>query len=211
MLSATDLFIKFGLTLLLGGIVGVERELRSKSAGFRTIILICMGAMMFTVFSNFIGGTSNPDRIASNVVVGIGFIGAGVIFRGEKVVTGITTAASIWLAAALGMGVGCGYYIMSIIGCLLIVSVLFILSEMDERLDKLNQVREYRMVYPYELDQHLKYEKIFTHHRLSVKARSMAKNGNMITGKWVVTGNEKKHHAFIAQILKDPFVSEFDF
>ena len=77
------LIAKLLLALLLGGAIGIERELRSKSAGFRTIILICLGATLFTILSKYIGAAS-PDRIASNVVVGIGFIGAGVIFRSEK-------------------------------------------------------------------------------------------------------------------------------
>src|SRR5436853_621055 len=95
-----ELVFKLIVAVLMGGIVGVERELRSKSAGFRTMILICLGATLFTVFSQYLGAGSSPDRIAANVVVGIGFIGGGVIFRNTNRVSGITTAASIWLCAA---------------------------------------------------------------------------------------------------------------
>ncbi len=205
------LAFKFILALLIGGVIGIERELRSKSAGFRTMILICMGATMFTILSKFIGGAGNPDRIASNVVVGIGFLGAGVIFRGDKGVSGITTAATIWLTAAMGMGIGCGYYSVSVYGCIAVLAVLFILSFLDNAIDRLNQVREYRIVYAYESDHHHKYEKLFKHYGLSIRRRSQSKIGNIITGRWTVTGTEKKHIALIEHILKDLSISEFDF
>jgi putative Mg2+ transporter-C (MgtC) family protein len=206
-----ELFTKLGLAVVIGGAVGMERELRSKSAGFRTIILICLGSTMFTIFSQLIGGTGNPDRIASNIVTGIGFLGAGVIFRSSTRVNGITTAASIWLSAALGMGIGCGYYSASVAGCVLVITILFLFSSIDGILDKLNQVREYKITYPYEENQQHKYEKMITEFGLTIQDRYQSKSGNIITGEWTVKGNEKKHHAFIECILADNSVTEFDF
>ena len=206
-----DLFIKLGLALLLGGAVGVERELRSKSAGFRTIILICLGSTLFTIFSVIIGMPGNPDRIASNIVTGIGFLGAGVIFRSNTKVNGITTAASIWLSAALGMGIGCGYYMASVSGCVLVIIVLFLFSSMDRFLDKLNQVREYKITFPYENNQQHKYENLITEYGLRILDRSQSKTGNIITGEWTVKGREGKHMEFIEKILSDNTVTEFDF
>ena len=104
-----DILPKLLLSILVGGAIGVEREYRSKSAGFRTLTLICLGSALFTIFSEYIGAGSNPDRIASNIATGIGFVGAGVIFKGDFGVNGITTAAMIWVTAALGMGIGAGY------------------------------------------------------------------------------------------------------
>src|ERR1700730_3277484 len=100
-----DIIIKLLLAVVIGGVIGAEREYRSKSAGFRTLTLICLGSTIFTIFSQIIGagagpGTGNPDRIASNIVTGIGFVGAGVIFKGDNSgskVSGITTAAMIWV------------------------------------------------------------------------------------------------------------------
>jgi len=205
------LAFKFVLALLIGGAIGIERELRSKSAGFRTLILICLGATMFTIMSQFIGGAGNPDRIASNVVVGIGFLGAGVIFRGDNSVSGITTAASIWLTAAMGMGIGCGYYEVSVYGCLSVLTVLVIFSFFDDKLDRINQVRDYRIVYPYVDTVHHKYERMFVQFGLKVRKRSQSKNGNIITGKWTVTGRQEKHYALIEHLLEDASISEFDF
>ena len=211
MLPINDLLLKLALSLLIGGAIGIERELRSKSAGFRTLMLICLGANLFTIFSEYIGGSSTPDRIASNVVVGIGFMGAGVIFRNNNRVNGITTAASIWLSAALGVGIGCGYYIASILGCALVVAILVIFSSMDRILDKLNQVREYKITYPYQDNLEHKYEDLINQFGLTIKSRAHTKIGNIITGVWIVTGKEKTHHTFIEAILSDHTVTEFSY
>jgi putative Mg2+ transporter-C (MgtC) family protein len=79
-----DIIWKLVLAIVVGGAIGAEREYRSKSAGFRTLTLICLGATLFTILSRLIGSPGSPDRIASNVVVGIGFVGAGVIFKGDS-------------------------------------------------------------------------------------------------------------------------------
>ena len=211
MLPTNELILKLALSLLVGGAIGIEREIRSKSAGFRTLMLICLGATLFTIFSEYIGGSSTPDRIASNVVVGIGFMGAGVIFRNNNRVNGITTAASIWLSAALGVGIGCGYYLASILGCILVVAILVVFSFMDRILDRLNQVREYKITYPYEDNLEHKYEDMIKQYKLSIKSRSHAKVGNIITGVWIATGSEPTHRAFIDAILKDHTVTEFSY
>ena len=208
---SNDLVIKLLLAIIVGGTIGFERELRSKSAGFRTIILICLGATLFTIFSKLIGSPNSPDRIASNVVVGIGFLGAGVIFRSNNRVNGITTAAAIWLSAALGVGIGCGYYAASVLGCILVLAVLFVFSFFDRALDKLSQLREYKITFPYEENQQHKYEDMIKKFGLTIFNRTQSKTGNIITGSWVVRGSEKKHHDFIDHILRDNTVTEFDF
>lgn len=210
---SNDLLVKLALAIVIGATIGIERELRSKSAGFRTIMLICLGATLFTIFSQVLGKEVSPDRMAANVVVGIGFLGAGVIFRSSNSnrVNGITTAASIWLAAALGVGVGCGYYTASILGCICVVFILFIFSFFDRFLDRMNQLRVYKITYPYEDNQQHKYEELLKQHRLSIKSGTQTKTGNIITGTWTVKGSEAKHHEFIEFILKDITVTEFSF
>ena len=206
------LVFKLALAVLIGGAIGIERELRSKSAGFRTLILICLGATLFTIFSQIIGANSSPDRIASNVVVGIGFLGAGVIFRSDNNrVNGITTAASIWLSAALGVGIGCGYYMASILGCILVVTILFAFSFFDRVLDKINQLRFYKITYTYADNQQHKYEDLMKKYGLTIKSRAQTKTGNIITGNWTVKGNEMNHHKFINHVLDDNEVAEFAF
>lgn len=105
----------------LGGLIGLERELRGYPAGIRTMALITIGAALFTDVSQILGG---DDRIAAGIVTGIGFLGAGVIFREGYTVRGITTAATIWAAAAIGMAIGRELYLVAGLGTLLIFIVL---------------------------------------------------------------------------------------
>ena len=117
------------LAAVLGGAIGFQREMSKKPAGLRTHILICMGSALFTVVSVLgFSGNVDPTRIAAGVVTGIGFIGAGVIFRGMRgdKVMGITTAASIWVTAAIGIAAGAGLYIIAATAAVVTVLVLMI-------------------------------------------------------------------------------------
>lgn len=205
-----EIIEKLLLALLVGSAIGIERELRSKSAGFRTLILICLGATLFTIFSEMIG-TDSPSRIASNIVVGIGFVGAGIIFKSGNRVNGVTTASSVWVTAALGMGIGAGYYWISLLGCILAVVVLFGFSYLEYYIDLVNQVRNYRITYPYEENNQHKYEHIIKNHGLTIRNRQQIKRGNIIEGYWLVQGRQSKHHRFIDTILHDEAVTEFEF
>ena len=100
------------LALLIGAIIGTEREYRSKSAGLRTMIMVSLASCLFTMLSLRIG-VENPDRLAANILTGLGFLGAGVIFKDDNRISGITTATTIWMVAALGMAVGAGYVFLS--------------------------------------------------------------------------------------------------
>ncbi len=112
---------RLALAALLGGIIGLERELRGYPAGIRTLALVTVGAALFTDVSQLLGG---DDRVAAGIVTGIGFLGAGVIFREGYTVRGITTAATIWAAAAVGMAIGRDLYLVAGLGALLIFAVL---------------------------------------------------------------------------------------
>ena len=114
---------KIGISLLLGSLLGLEREYQNKAAGFRTIALICMGATVFTIVSARLSGV-NPDRLASNIVTGIGFIGAGVIFKNGSNVHGLTTAATIWVVAAVGLAVGVGDYSLATVVTFVTLTIL---------------------------------------------------------------------------------------
>jgi putative Mg2+ transporter-C (MgtC) family protein len=207
-----DFVWKLVLAVIVGGMIGAEREYRSKSAGFRTLTLICLGAALFTMLSALIGTKGAPERIASNVVVGIGFVGAGVIFKGDTKVSGITTAAMIWVTAALGMGIGAGYEILSLIACLLVLSVLFIFSLLEGWIDRVNQIRNYKIVCSFENETLHRYEKLLKDHHLKFKLSRQTKSASdMITGEWVVQGSETNHRHFIRELLKDPTVKAFEF
>jgi len=132
------LWLEMILRLLLasasGAAIGYQRKRAGKPVGMRTYILITLGAALFTIVSVFgFAGAVDPSRVAAGVVVGIGFIGAGVIFRGPRdgEVTGLTTAASMWAAAAVGLAVGSGLYLISIVATLLIVISLMLSRILD--------------------------------------------------------------------------------
>src|SRR6188508_2420524 len=109
--SFPEALVRLALAAVLGGAVGLEREYRQKPAGLRTNMLIALGSALFSILSIELGaGTGSPDRIAAQVVTGIGFLGAGAILRSGDHVHGLTTAATIWVNAAIGMAAGLGSY-----------------------------------------------------------------------------------------------------
>jgi len=104
-------FLQLGLATLFGGAIGLERELGGKPAGLRTNILICMGSVLYTKLSiTMAAGTADPTRIAAQIVTGVGFIGAGTILHARGAVVGLTSAATIWVVAAIGVALGARFY-----------------------------------------------------------------------------------------------------
>jgi putative Mg2+ transporter-C (MgtC) family protein len=206
-----DTIEKLLVAIVIGGAIGAEREYRSKSAGFRTLTLICLGSAMFTIFSELIGSGGNQDRIASNIATGIGFVGAGVIFKGDIGVNGITTAAMIWVTAALGMGIGAGYEWVSAIGCSLILIMLFIFGLMERWIDRINQMRNYKIMIDNNNETMERYEKSITAHHLKFIRGREIKSRDTISGEWIVRGSQKNHLAFINEILHDPEVNHFEY
>ena len=126
------------VAVLLGALIGLERELSRKPLGLRTNALICLGAAIFTIISIRIGLSlgGSPERIAAQIVGGIGFLGAGAIIRDRGTVQGATTAATIWLVASLGMACGAGYFIIATTGTVLALVVLFGFHPLERRLDR---------------------------------------------------------------------------
>jgi putative Mg2+ transporter-C (MgtC) family protein len=127
---------------IIGAIIGLEREFRSKPAGFRTMIIICVGSCLYTILSK---ESNSTDRIASNIVTGIGFIGAGVIFKEGISVNGLTTAALIWVTAALGMAIGYHNYPLAIVFTAMVVIALFVLEPVQRFINKFHRVKDYRI------------------------------------------------------------------
>lgn len=141
------------LSFAIGTVLGIEREYRSKAAGLRTMIMICLGSTIFTEISLSIGGAS-PDRIASTIITGIGFLGAGVIFKDGLTISGITTATTIWISAALGMAVGAGEYMIAIVSSIAVLIVLTVFEKLKLWISEQHQVRTYKVT----LEQQVKYE-----------------------------------------------------
>lgn len=134
-----QIFLRLFISFLLGGVIGWERESRRQPAGLRTHILICLGATILMITSIYIPQTfqnfqnGDPGRIAAQVVSGIGFLGAGAIFRLGANVKGLTTAATIWVVAAIGLTVGAGVYFGALMGTLFILFVLIGLNKVEKK------------------------------------------------------------------------------
>jgi len=135
-LTEAELVRRLLVATVMGGLLGAERELRRKSAGFRTNILIALGSAIFTIMSLTIAPNVDPSRIAAQIVTGIGFLGAGTILRYRDRVHGLTTAATIWVNAALGMAAGAGEYELAALGGAFTLGVLLLLGPLESFVER---------------------------------------------------------------------------
>ncbi|MCA9366523.1 MgtC/SapB family protein, partial [Candidatus Kaiserbacteria bacterium] len=141
-----DYFIRILLAALVGGIIGIEREYHDKTAGFRTMILIATGSSLFTIMSLVIGTSIDPARVAAAVVSGVGFLGAGAVVKEGLNIRGLTTAASIWLVASLGMGMGAGQFALTGAVTSFISVIMWFLPFFERRIDKMHEFLEFTIV-----------------------------------------------------------------
>jgi putative Mg2+ transporter-C (MgtC) family protein len=129
--------VRCGMAALCGAMIGLERELKKKAAGFRTNILICVGAAIYMcvglLLVNAGGAQGDPARIAAQVVTGIGFLGAGCIIQAGGRVTGLTTAATIWVVASIGLVAGAGFPLLAFIAAVMVLITLVVLGELEKR------------------------------------------------------------------------------
>lgn len=136
-MDITTITTRLAISIAIGGLIGIERELEHKPAGLRTIILVCLGSTIFMLIGLELGlAASELGRIVAGVVTGIGFLGAGAIIRARGEVYGLTTAATIWLASGLGLAIGAGYYILATIACIFVLVVLRLLGVVEKALSK---------------------------------------------------------------------------
>jgi putative Mg2+ transporter-C (MgtC) family protein len=141
-ISHLDLIIRMVLAVVLGGLIGLEREWNNHAAGFRTHILVCLGSATIMLlseygFSDFVNEANvriDPSRLAAQVVSGIGFLGAGAILRNGNVVKGLTTAASVWLVAAIGLSVGAGFITGALLCTFLVLISLYVLNKLEKHI-----------------------------------------------------------------------------
>jgi putative Mg2+ transporter-C (MgtC) family protein len=204
-----DILLRLVLAAVAGGIIGAEREYRNKSAGFRTLILISLGSCLFTIASILIEENSK-DRIASNIVTGIGFVGAGVIFKSDTGVKGLTTAATVWVTAAIGMAIAAGLYMAAGIAALLVLVVLNILSYVGKWLERSNVKFNYKITFKNTLAGDKEYESFMNEIGLQYERSSLCKQGSELVFEYIIKGNEDKHHILLQRLIKDPKVVHFD-
>jgi len=137
MLNDTEIFIRLVLSLILSGLIGLERQMHRRTAGLRTHILVSLGSCLIMLTSLYIfaiyknEASLDPARIAAGVITGIGFLGAGAIIREREGVKGLTTAASLWVVAGIGLATGCGFYKAALFTTILALITLFFLRYVE--------------------------------------------------------------------------------
>jgi putative Mg2+ transporter-C (MgtC) family protein len=142
------ILLRLLLAAFLGGLIGLERQLRRKPAGIRTNMLICFGAALFTIISYEMAGEVSGDhtRIAAQIIPGIGFIGAGVVIRDRGAVLGITSAATIFVMASIGMAVGAGMLATAIFATLMVLVALVVLGYLEDRLGLQTRLMTFQLI-----------------------------------------------------------------
>ena len=134
-MNIADILIKLGLALLLGGAIGIEREISHKPAGFRTNVLICLTSAMLMILSGLMSGPDSMMRIAAGIITGVGFLGAGAIIQSRGSVHGLTTASVIWAVAGLGIVIGAGYYAAATLFASIVVLTLIVFRKVEALLN----------------------------------------------------------------------------
>ncbi len=191
------------VSVLCGGLLGIEREYQNKSAGLRTIVLICLGSTVFTMISQRMGGSD--DRVAANIITGIGFIGAGVIFKENFNVKGLTTAAVIWIAAAIGMVIGAQEYKLAFILSFIVLVVLGGFAKLEFIIDFINHKRTYRITFTDDnLDNINWIIDIAKGEKLNASVRHLSKSNNRLMVNFEVSGNKKHFQTLTEKLVIKP-------
>lgn len=200
---------RLALSFLLGVAVGLEREISDKPAGLRTNVLICLGSTLFTLVSlKMTGPMTDPTRIAAQVVSGIGFLGAGAIMREGEHVTGLTTAATIFVVAAIGMAVGFGYGGLAAICTAATLIVQVILARMDMLVDHLRRRYTFRVVSdPDEKAIHA-IERILRLNGVHVMHSKVMKKNSLYHSEWATTGPTERQAKVAHELLQSNHVME---
>lgn len=204
--------IKVGMAVIVGGLIGAEREFQDKAAGFRTIILITLGSTLFTIFSVTMDPGFTATRIAANIVTGIGFLGAGAIIREGGRIAGLTTAATIWLSAALGMGIGAGNLIFVMSATIVTLLVLLVFPLFEARIDRIREARAYEIKFG--ANDYKKIDAVnaaFDGLSLRVIEHHQTKDEKTILGMWRAIGSPHNHEKFVQMMMRDKSVKELNY
>jgi putative Mg2+ transporter-C (MgtC) family protein len=204
-----DNSIKLIVSLGLGALIGAEREYKGRNIGFRTIILITLGSTLFTILSFILGGDNDPSRIASNIVTGVGFLGAGAIFRDGASVRGVTTASIIWISAAIGMACGIAQYEFAILVTGTVLLVLLGFAGVQKFIDRYNQELVYRVTVPNDLEIRAGLEKTFKDLKLRAVWLSLTKVNEELVIEYEISGSQTNHNKLINYLSLSSEVRNF--
>ena len=210
-----DLLGRLALAVLLGGIVGVERELSGKPAGLRTNILICLGSALLMDLSITIGitdgvRTGDPARIAAQVVTGVGFLGAGTIMQARGEVVGLTTAATIWVVAAIGLAVGAGHRAEAVAAALLVTLVLTALGWLERWMLSFRRVVNGTI----HMRRDARFEEvspIFRASRIAIQAKKVSEEDEGLVYRLQLVGPTRQYDRLAEELMHRPEVISVEF
>ena len=215
LLQQREIFLRLCLAAALGALIGLERESSGKPAGFRTNLLICLGAALITELSRAValepgsttGFRSDPGRIAAQIVSGIGFLGAGTIMKARGEVTGLTTAATLWVVAGIGMAVGAGAYVLALLATGIVVFALFALARIESRMIRHRAAdRTVEVVLGAEDVTVGRLEELLAAGSLHVHALSVTRSNGGYTATFQTRGSGEKYSALVGRLLAQPGV-----
>lgn len=211
-LFAQDL-LSLSVALALGAFIGLERELSDKAAGLRTNILICVGSCLFAILSRLLADSIGTDvtRIAAQVVTGIGFLGAGAIMREGEHVTGLTTAATIWVVAAIGVTTGFGYYSLAASTAAMTLVVQGVFPHLDTMIDELRQRYTFKITSDLDDDGLEQIKTIFRNSDVKVLRRKLMKRANLYYSEWYVAGPRLEQKNVVRMLLDNKHVRELTY
>ena len=202
-----DILIQIFLALVLGGALGMERQYHDKPAGYATNCLICLGAMLFTVLSEYMGlAGGDPGRISAQIVTGVGFIGAGSILRDGNKISGLTTAAGVWVVAAIGMAVGYGQFLLASFAA---GSILVLQLGMRKTIHLVEFFKHYDTIFLVCEPRWEVVEKISAQiekQHVSILKQEVTKQDNRFQVSIVATFTEREFHKLTKELLEMPEV-----
>ena len=202
--------IKLLVSLILGALIGAEREYKGRNIGFRTIILITLGSTLFTILSLILGKDNDPARIASNIVTGVGFLGAGAIFRDGASVRGMTTASLIWISAAIGMACGIAQYEFAVLVTFTTLLILLGFTGIQSFIDRYNQEKVYKITINNDLVLIEEIEKTIKSYKLKFECLRKTKIKDELTFEYEIRGAQLNHERFSDFLITSNNINFFE-
>ncbi len=207
---------RLALAALLGAIVGLERELQGKEAGLRTIMLVSLGAALFTIVSyrmSYIltGRLEDYARIASYIVSGIGFLCAGLIFRSGSGIQGLTTAATVWAVTAIGMATGIGMYAVALAATGICIIILLLINYLELQLEKVKLKRTYLIKTKEDISETTLLQHYFTEEKMALLNTKSMRENELNEFHITVRGPKAIHHNIVKNLLDNNNITELKY
>lgn len=203
--------LRIGAAVLAGSLIGLERELRDKAAGFRTMVFICTGAALFTILSHNLAKDGETSRMAGTIVTGVGFLGAGAILRDGVRIAGLNTAATIWLTAAIGMTMGSGQFLFGAMVTAATMAILWVFPSIEQVVDRMIDENTYDLVFGYDAEVLARLDQLFSAQGLTVLFVRRSKRGANLHARWTVRGSRRAHERLVNQLLADDAIREMSY